>query len=121
MKTKQTSLATWSQESDGIVRFDYELSKQYTFFVSHDNMRDVLRDIGRMAANPACEITWQDAEYLTSLIREVMVQQLVEDERCECNLCTFRDLNDVIWALVMAVCCAAFWVALIVFVVWGAR
>jgi len=115
-------IASWQVEDGDIVHFRYQRDGvPFAFYVTQANKPDVLRDIGRMAANDACPLTWHDAQYLTQLIREVMNMQLDKSKPCDCKQCVAIDRGAFWWSLMMFVCSFAAMFTLAVFVLWGAR
>lgn len=123
-KTKPMDrIASWSRDTDGLVTFRYTCNgTPYVFFVMQQTLRARLREIGELAANPAVDFDHMDAEYLTSLIREVMAMQPeAHDLPCCCDRCLGTARDNFMWQLMMFVCSAALMATLAVFVLWGAR
>lgn len=113
-------VASWSVNEDGIATFKYEIDgKKFTFCVTRDTMQSVLRDIGKLAAHPALPLDWNDAAYLTALIREVM-SMLEPIDQQDNRLFVGGDAAAVIWTITMFGCSAALMITLFVFVLWGA-
>jgi len=113
-------VASWSVDEDGIATFRYQIDgRKFTFCVTRSTMQEVLRDIGRLAANPVLPLDWNDAAYLTALIRDVMAM-LEPIEPLDSRAYIGGDTPAVIWTITMFGCSAALMVTLFVFVLWGA-
>ena len=120
MKVMQR-IMNWSVNEDGIVQFRYEIDdRQFLFCVTPETKADVLRDIGRLAANPKSPVSWNDAAYLTSMIREVMDMlepQVIDNE--DSNVLIGKDVHAVAWSILMMACTSVIALATFVFVMWG--
>ena len=120
MKVMQR-IMNWSVNEDGIVQFRYEIDdRQFLFCVMPETKADVLRDIGRLAANPKSPVSWNDAAYLTSMIREVMDMlepQVIDNE--DSNVLIGKDVHAVAWSILMMACTSVIALATFVFVMWG--
>lgn len=124
MKTKvMERIASWQRDEDGVVTFRYCCNgTDYAFFVTHNRMRKVIYDIGELAANPVVDFDHMDAEYLTSIIREVMAKQPnAHDMPCYCDRCLGNARDDFLWQLMMFVCSGVSMFTLAVFLLWGVR
>lgn len=122
MTTKLSErVASWSVGESGIVQFRYSIDgKQFLFNLTPETQQDVLREIGRLAANERSSISWNDAAYLTSMIREVMEMMYpTQVENDDSSIYVGNDLYVVGWSILMMCCSATFCVALFVFFVWG--
>lgn len=114
-------IASWSVNQDGIIQFRYEIDgKQFLFNVTRETMQDVLRAIGRLAANTKSPMTWNDAAYLTQMIREVvdlLEPQTVDSD--DANLLIGKDVHSLAWSILMMACTSVIALATFVFVMWG--
>jgi len=122
MKTKvMERIASWSVNTDGIVQFKYRIDEtQYMFCVTKESMQDVLREIGRLAANQKSPMTWNDAAYLTQMIREVV--DMLEPKTIDTddsNVLIGMDAHAIAWSILMMACTSVFALAAFVFVMWG--
>lgn len=122
MKTSAMDrIGSWSVLDEGIVKFSYSCDgTMFVFYVCPDGKQDALREIGNLAANPDSPISWDDAAYLTSLIREVMDMQPQFGAPCDCEKCVPNTRGDLGWQLMMFVCSAALMATFAMFVLWGA-
>lgn len=120
--TAMDRIGSWSVTEQGLVRFEYPCDgTKFVFYVTRESMRDVMRDIGNLAARPESPISWDDAAYLTSLIREVMDMQPQFGVQCGCDQCVPNNHGEIVWTSMMFVCSGALMATLAVFVLWGAR
>ncbi len=123
MKTSMMDrIGSWSVTEQGLVRFEYPCDgTKFVFYVTRESMRDVMRDIGNLAANPDSPMSLDDAAYLTSLIREVMGMQPQFGGQCDCDQCVQNNRGEIVWQVMMFACSAAAMFTLAVFLLWGAR
>ena len=114
-------IASWSINEDSIAQFRYEIDgKQFLFNVTRESMPCVLRDIGLLAASNCSPMTWHDAAYLTSMIRDVMNMlepKSIEDD--DNNILVGNDINAVAWSILMMAYTISIALATFVFVMWG--
>ena len=114
-------IVSWSVGESGVVQFRYSIDgKQFLFNVTPETQQDVLREIGRLAANERLPLDWNDAAYLTSMVREVMeMLHPTPVESDDASIYVGNDLYVIGWSIMMMCCSATFCVALFVFFVWG--
>ena len=114
-------LTRWQSLGDGCVQFWYTIDHLTLLIINvrQETMRDVLRDIGRLAADRSSPMTWDDAAYLTKLIRDVMDMQDNADGECGCRQCVVGNRAEIAWSVLMFVCSAAIMATLAVFLLWG--
>jgi len=121
MSTATERIACWSVSNDGY-RFGYQIrGKSYTFLVTDETLREILCEIEAMAIDPKSELDWDDAEYLTSMIREVVLlsQPAAEVHDEFYDVCRIAEVWEGRWAVVMAGCVAVLMVG-VFFLIWGA-
>ena len=112
--------ASWSADGSGVVQFRYEIGNlKFVFNVRPNTVREVLRDIGRLAADRSSPMTWDDEAYLTRMIRQVMDMQAESQEPRNCPQCVGGNRAEIAWTILMFVCSAAIMATLAVFLLWG--
>lgn len=58
--------------------------ERYVFLYNDANRIELLRTLGRYAADPQLSFTWFDAAVMSKAVREIAYQQMVIDSASDC-------------------------------------